>query len=34
MAARITGRVGYLAVSRDLAAWNHCNRATNREFGL
>jgi hypothetical protein len=30
MAARIACGGRYLAVSRDLAAWNHCNGATNR----
>jgi hypothetical protein len=34
MAARIAGGGRYLAVSRDLAAWNHRDGATNREFGL
>lgn len=34
MAAGIAGDGRYLAVSRHLAAWNHCDGATDRLFGL
>ena len=34
MAARIACGGRYLTVSRDLAAWNHCDGATDRLFGL
>jgi hypothetical protein len=34
MAARIPGDCRHLAVGSDLAAWNHQDRAPNRQLGL